>query len=707
MRESNSKCIAWAVLAALLGCTAFTGCSALEGTTVPVESSAPTEETQASDAADASPDGQAGETAQETAAETTEHVSPTETVTSQLGTQIDVDVTLDRDSAGDSGKNYKVPLSRLIQAGDIPSSFTFVFYASDGSSDIGTYKGGCGISVTDDCAAATDPGWYQSDDFEVQANGAYVEVTWNVPGDIASCIAPDGAVQIGYWWGNIPKVNLKNIICTYTRTETLPVDGTQTIPVGQTLRMNDETANSVRIPLGDVLGEEGVPQAITFDITGQGAFHKFTGAFGISAGEWYQSDTVAVLTDSGSLSLTWIIPQNIRWDVPKNGEVMLGYWWSEGGDVTLNSVTVKYSIGGARPAEAQPDTVTPADNQEVADRMKQDGRAAAIVKDIRVGWNLGNTLDSYDKNGAKKIDDFETYWGNPKTTKAMFDTVKAKGFNAVRIPVSWTNHLDDAGNIDAAWLDRVQEVVDYAMEDDLYVILNVHHDDYTWIHPVYAEEEAVTTRYTHLWEQIAGRFRDYDLKLLFEGLNEPRMVGSANEWMGGTEEERTVINHLLAKFVEVVRASGGKNADRTLIVTTHAASITEAAVNGLVLPADGNLIVSIHNYSPWKFTTGDYPNDKVFDDAAKAELDGQFDMLQSKFVSRGIPVIIGEFGAENKSNDTDRDAYYSYYVQAAARRGIPCFLWDNGLSSSYAVLDRKNVTWLDNGIADAVEQATK
>ncbi len=271
------------VLSVLVGSAALTGCGQQGWVT------SPTGETPTTTAAS---ETQANNSAAETQAtteavpETTEHISPKETVTSTLGVQIDTSALLDRDSETDEGKNYKTKLSNFIREGDTVSSFTFVFYAEDGVSDIGTYKGGCGISVTDDCAAATDPGWYQSDDFEVQANGAYVEVTWNVPGDIASCIAPDGAVQIGYWWGNIPKVNLKNIICTYTRTETLPVDGTQTIPVGQTLRMNDETANSVRIPLGDVLGEEGVPQAITFDITGQGAFHKFTGAFGISAGEW-------------------------------------------------------------------------------------------------------------------------------------------------------------------------------------------------------------------------------------------------------------------------------------------------------------------------------------------------------------------------------------------------------------------------------------
>lgn len=703
MKHRNVVRIMAVLLSALLGCTALTGCAAGgKVTDEPIFETTAENESEDSTVTDSK-----AEPVAETEAATTEHISPKETVTSQLGAQIDTDVTLDRDSADDSGKNCKTPLSSFIREGDVVSSFTFVFYAADGVTDIGTYKGGCGISVTEDCAAATDAGWYQSDDFEAQSEGSYIEVTWNVPADVAPYVAAGGDVQIGYWWGNTQKVTLKNIICTYTRTEELPVDGTETIQVGKSLNFSSDDTNTVKVPLADVLGDEGVPQAVTFSVSGNGSFRKFTGAFGITTTDWYQTDTVAVLTDASHLELTWIIPEEIRWDVPKDGEVMLGYWWSEGGDATLDSVTVKYSVGGTRPAvsAAAPETVKPADNGAVAASVKSDGRAAAIAADIKVGWNLGNTLDSYDK--LNKNTDYETYWGNPKTTKAIFDTVKAKGFNAVRIPVSWTNHLSSDNTIDAAWLDRVQEVVDYAMEDDLYVILNMHHDDYVWVHPVYAEEEAVSAKYVKIWEQIAARFQDYDLKLMFEGLNEPRMVGSANEWMGGTEEERTVINHLLQKFVDTVRASGGNNADRTLIVTTHAASITDAAVNGLVLPDDSNLIVSIHNYAPWKFTTAEYPDVKTFDSAGQSELDAQFDKLQQKFVSQGVPVIIGEFGAEDKDNDSDRDAYYAYYIQAAAKRGIPCFIWDNGPSDSYGVLDRKNNTWYGNGIADAVAGAVK
>lgn len=680
--------------AALLGCAALTGCSGTQDSSTSAGSAA-----ESSAAAETEPPA---ETEPATEAPT-EHISPTETVTSTLGVQLDAEATLNRDSADDAGKNCKAPLRSFIREGDRIESFTFVFYA-DGN--IGTYKGGCGISVTGDCPAATGDGWYQSADFESPTQGGYGEVTWTVPEEIRDYIDPDGEIQIGYWWGGVSTVSLRQMICNYTRSAVLPVDGTQTLTVGQTLRFDDDDAKTAVISVGDLLGEEGIPQAVTFDMTGSGGFGKFTGGFGVSGGgEPYQSDTVAVLTDASTLSLTWILP-----DTAKHtgiSEISLGYWWGEAAELTLNAVTVKYSIGnGGLPAESsKPTESSKPDIKEDTPVSINSTQAARIASEIRIGWNLGNTLDSFDDKGVAK--DLETYWGNIKTTKEMISAVKAKGFNAVRIPVSWGNHMDEAGNVDSAWMNRVQEVVDYAHDQDMYVILNVHHDDYLWIHPVYAEESAVTEKYTHLWEQIAERFKDYDEKLLFEGLNEPRMTGTANEWTGGTDEERTVINHLEDAFIRTVRASGGSNADRTLIIPTHAASITDAAVNGLAIPADKNVIVSIHNYAPWKLTTREYSEIRSFDQAGKDELNAGFDKLRSKFIAQGVPVIIGEFGAEDKDNTTVRAAYYAYYVQAAAERGIPCFIWDNGLEESYGLLDRKNNSWFYPEIVDAAINAVK
>lgn len=683
------------MLAAVIGCTALTGCSSQkEGDSADSASSI-------SDSAAAETENNSeteAETIAETEPPTTEHISPVETVTSVLGTQTDVDVTLNRDNEN----TYQTALSDFIEEGDMVTSFTFVFYSGDGVSNIGTYKGGCGISVTGDCAAATDAGWYQSEDFSVAATGSYCEVTWNVPAEIQPYIDPNGEVLIGYWWGNTTTVKLSNVICNYTRTRQLPVDSTQAISVGQNLNFNSESTKSVNVSLADVLDEGCVPQAVTFDIQAGGSFGKFTGAFGITTDKWHQSDTIAILTDASNLSLTWIIPDDVKYSVPADGEVMLGYWWGEVSDITLQSVTVKYSYGSGGMPEQKPDSSTNKQPEEDKTEVTA-GNAAAIAADIRVGWNLGNTLDCYDVTW--KVSSHETAWGNPVTTKEMIDTVKEAGFNAVRIPVAWTDHITDDGTIDSAWMDRVQEVVDYSMNNGLYTILNVHHDDYTWLNPTYADEAKVTAKFRKIWEQIAARFKDYDTKLLFEGMNEPRVVGSTYEWSGGTAEEREVINRLHQVFVDTVRASGGNNPARTLIVTTHAASITSGAVEGLVVPDDGNIIVSIHSYAPWKFTTLEFPAEKDFNDAGKSELDKGFDYLYGTFCLKGIPVIIGEFGAENKDNAAERAEYYEYYIQAAAQRGIPCFIWDNGPEDSFGLLNRKTCTWYDQAIIDGIMRA--
>lgn len=693
-----SSRLAAAFLAGILSCTCLTACSSEQDSRT--ESTSSVSESAVDSKADSQP-----ETQTSTEPPTTEHISPRENVVSTLGTQVDVDVTLNRDT----DNTYQTKLAQFVPDGAVVDSFTFIFYAADGVSNIGTYKGGCGISVTGDCPSATDEGWYQSEDFSVSANGAYVAVNWQVPGEIRDYVETNGEVLVGYWWGNTTSVTLSSVICNYTYTMDLPVDGTETLSINQNLNFNSESSKTLKVSLADVLKDHRTPQAITFQIHADRGLGKFTGAFGITTNAWYQSDTIATLTDASSLTLTWILPEDVKASVPADAEVMLGYWWGEPSEITLESVAVKYSIGtgGGSVSETPKETIN---SVEITGKEQQtamtNATAAQIVSDIKVGWNLGNTLDCYGVDWELE-GSYETAWGNPETTKSMIDAVKAAGFNAVRIPVSWADHMDADGNVDAAWMDRVQEVVDYSMDNGLYTILNVHHDDYVWIKPLYSEEAAVKAKYVKLWTQIAARFKDYDNSLLFEGLNEPRVVGSAAEWMGGTPEEHDVINHLLQAFVDTVRASGGNNASRTLIVTTHAASITTTAVDGLVLPQDDNLIVSIHNYAPWKFTTLEFPDDKTFDDRDKAELDKHFDYLYDKFVSQGVPVIIGEFGAENKNNTADREAYYSYYVAAAAERGIPCFIWDNGPTDSYGILNREEGSWYFGGIVNGMMDAAE
>lgn len=642
---------------------------------------------------------------------TTVHISPMETVSFSMGSEkSDINEILDYDS----NKTYKATLSEFAKPGDKIDSFIFVYYAEDGSSNISSYKGACGISVSEDCPAATDKGWYQSDDFEMDVNSAYLEVKWDVPGEIRDYvnISDKGYIEVGYWWGGLQKLRLASIICNYSTSAEIPVDGTKTIEPGKTLSYGSESSKKLNLPLSDLIGKDDTPQYFEFKVKAGGELQKYSGAFGISVDDscpdktdknWYQSGNVAVMTNSDSTTLYWLVPDEIKDYISQDGDVMLGYWWSNQDSVTLESVTVKYSSGSPA-VQANADVNTNAAAENTANTTDSSGvkSSAEIVKDIKIGWNLGNTLDCY--NVTWQVDDFETAWGNPRATKANIDAVKAAGFNAVRVPVSWNEHLN-GDTIDAAWLDRVNEVVDYVIDNDMYAILNVHHDDYTWLNPSKADEANVKARLVKIWEQLSERFKAYDYHLLFEGMNEPRIIGGTDEWTCGTAEEREVINNLFAAFVETVRKSGGNNATRSLIITSHSASINETGVKDVKIPNDDRIIVSIHYYFPWEFAGADDSRSEWGTDADKKELDSGFDLLKSQFIDKGVPVIIGEWGASNKNNDAVRKNYVDYYVKSAKSRGIKCFMWDNGAQDQFGLLNRNDNTWYFKDIVDAAVNA--
>ncbi len=462
-----------------------------------------------------------------------------------------------------------------------------------------------------------------------------------------------------------------------------------------------------------MMNKGDVPQYFEFNVEASGELQKYSGAFGISVDDscpaktdkgWYQSGNIAVLTNSDSATLYWLVPDEIK-EYISDGDVMLGYWWSNQQEIRLKSVTVKYSNDGSVPANAGINTEQDKNTDNKTNKNSSEGMSAAeIVKDMKIGWNLGNTLDCY--NVTWEVSDFETAWGNPRTTKAMIDTVKKEGFNAVRIPVSWNEHMN-GNKIDGDWLNRVNEVVDYVIDNDMYAIINVHHDDYTWLNPSKADEAAVKAKLVSIWEQLSDRFKDYDQHLLFEGMNEPRIIGGQDEWTGGTAEEREVINHLFQAFVDTVRKSGGNNSSRALIITSHAASIEADAVNDIVVPDDDRIIVSIHYYSPWDFAGGENGKSDWGSDSEKKELDKGFDFLKSKFIDKGVPVIIGEFGATNKNNDSVRASYMEYYVKSAKSRGITCFIWDNGTKDEFGLLDRNSLTWYFKNVVDAAVKGAK
>lgn len=334
------------------------------------------------------------------------------------------------------------------------------------------------------------------------------------------------------------------------------------------------------------------------------------------------------------------------------------------------------------------------------------------VQDMGPGWNLGNTLDSVQGTGritspAKA----ETAWGNPVTTRAMIDAVKAAGFRTVRIPVSWGQKTGPAPGypIDPAWMARVRQVVEYVTHSGMHAILNVHHDN-SWLVPDRAHEAEATRQLVATWTQIAREFRDAGPLLIFEGMNEPRLEGHPQEWSGGTPEARQIINRWGSAFVEAVRATGGRNADRWLMVPGYAASGSPLVLDSLVLPEDPHIIVSIHNYFPYAFALAD-PKDKASHDRWGSPVDlrdmqAEFDRYFDRFVSRGIPVVLGEFGARNKNNTPQRERWARQFIAEARARGIPCVWWDNqgfrGNGENFGLLDRKALEWRYKGIVQAL-----
>ena len=333
--------------------------------------------------------------------------------------------------------------------------------------------------------------------------------------------------------------------------------------------------------------------------------------------------------------------------------------------------------------------------------------AAELAADIRIGWSLGNTLDAHNGPGGfahlgggryanTSVTELETGWGRPVTRPEHFTALKDAGFNAVRIPVTWFKACDANMNIREDWMARVKEVVDYAVDTDMYIIINTHHDDILF-RLLDDEMEDSKRNIVKIWEQIANTFSDYNDKLLFEGLNEPRTIGSPAEWRGGTEEERNNLNILNQLFVDTVRNTGGNNAERVLLIPTYAASANETAQRGLVIPNDSvenRLIVSIHVYEPWSFAlrTGDGSvktwNKNNLDDTAP--ITTFIDLIYEIFVSKGIPVIMGEMGALNRDNLEARVEWAEFYTAYAKSKNIPCFWWDNG---SHWVLTRRSWGW--------------
>jgi len=325
-----------------------------------------------------------------------------------------------------------------------------------------------------------------------------------------------------------------------------------------------------------------------------------------------------------------------------------------------------------------------------------------LVSEMKAGWNLGNSLDAEGPN--------ETHWGNPVTTRGHIDAVRNRGFKTIRIPVTWRFQQGPAPEyiVNDAWMNRVEEVVNYARANDMYVILNIHHED-TWLIPDYDYVDAVKPRLTKLWTQIANRFKNYSDYLIFETLNEPRFENTPEEWTGGTAEGRDVVNQYHKTCLDAIRATGGNNSTRQVMISTYAASTLPHVLDDFIIPNDdSNTIVSLHTYFPFPFTLGG--TDTTWGtDSDKQQLDAEMDKIKTKFIDNGKAVVLGEWSSGNQNNLSDRLTHAVYYAEAAAERGIPSVWWDNGntgvSNDGLGIFNRQNMTWDFGEIADTVINA--
>lgn len=406
----------------------------------------------------------------------------------------------------------------------------------------------------------------------------------------------------------------------------------------------------------------------------------------------------------GSYSLTITAPARPALSLPS---------WVTKTDGTFNNykITVTLSVAPNDTYEARSAdvTVSATGASAVTLKLTQEGKTVipdptlpdnAAVKrslELGIGWNMGNQLDAIN-NGVSD----ETCWGNPKATQATFDGVKAAGFKSVRIPVTWQGHIGEAPDyaIEEAWMNRVYEVVGYAENAGLNVILNTHHDEDHgeghWQNLKAAVDNSDTNaqikeEIAAVWKQIAQKFQDKGDWLMFESFNE---LIYGTDWSIGSNPEKKagIINEWNQVFVDAVRATGGNNATRWLGVPGYAANPSYLQYFSLPTDAASKVMVAFHCYDPYDYTIGDkqlpnwghtgtsYPK-------GEEEMKELFNSLYTNYIAKNIPIYMGEFGCSFRAkSDAKAWSYFLYYLEyvskAARVFGLPAFLWDNGAEGS-------------------------
>ncbi len=370
---------------------------------------------------------------------------------------------------------------------------------------------------------------------------------------------------------------------------------------------------------------------------------------------------------------------------------------------TAGMICVPSADETAAPAAATDETtataVTEPASQELTGKSSDD-----IVKMMGLGWDLGN---QFDAAGGTKDDvlKHETSWGNPIVTKELIHAIAEAGFRTIRIPITWDREINNFDNyrINEAFLARVKQVVDYCYDENLIIIINMHHEPWLNVKNLDKGYYTVGIKLKAVWEQVAEYFAEYDQHLIFEGMNEPRMQGSTIEW-SGNREAYGAINYLNQIFAETVRGNGkGHNSERCLMIPAYAASCSPTVMGAVQLPTYqgevvSNLIASVHTYTPYDFCLQD--TQTTFTPATDGQqIDSVFRGIRSVFLDEGIPVVIGETGATEKGNSEERVKWAEFMGRESKAYGVPIVLWDNGSNThkggeSHAYINRSTCEWL-------------
>lgn len=370
----------------------------------------------------------------------------------------------------------------------------------------------------------------------------------------------------------------------------------------------------------------------------------------------------------------------------------------------------------SKSTESSTDTTKASENKpsQIAGKMRNI-TSQQLVEDMTFGWNLGNTLDvcQADRDGDGKINEHveagekvdETLWGNPKATKELFTSLKKNGVNAVRIPVTWRDHMDSNGNIDREWMDRVQQVVDYAYSQGMYVIINVHHDGGgdpkfgAWIiEESQKDYNTFLKKYKNIWKQIAERFKNYSDYLIFESMNE---VGFDTLYNKNKADAYNLINKINQDFVDIIRATGGNNAKRHLLIAGYYTDIERTCDSLYKMPDDkaGRCILSVLYYTPWDFCTCDRKHTWGTNSEVR-QMETLIGKMKKNFVDKGIPVIIGEYAASG-SDLSSCIFFIEKLNKLCSDYGIATFIWDSG-----SQVNRKTYKWRTPQYLEALKRAT-